>query len=120
MISGLESGRRMERESDMGHGQRITEGIQRGERIEIEVDGDRVEAFLGETVAAALIAAGRWTLRRTDHTHAPRGLYCGVGVCFECLVGVDGHPRVRACQTPVAPGMRVDTQGRFAEERWGH
>jgi predicted molibdopterin-dependent oxidoreductase YjgC len=108
----------MARESDMGHGQRITEGIRRGERIEIEVDGDRIEAFVGETIAAALIAAGRGTFRRTDRTHAPRGLYCGIGVCFECLVGVDGQPRVRACQTPVSPGMRVDTQGRFAEERW--
>ena len=103
----------------MGQGQRISQGVQRGERIEIEVDGERVEAFLGETVAAALIAAGRHTLRRTDREHAPRGLYCGIGVCFECLVGIDGRPRVRACQTPVAPGMRIDTQGRFVEERLG-
>ncbi len=98
---------------------RVTEGIERGERIEIEVDGRPVEAFLGETVAAALIAAGRLTLRRTDRAHAPRGLYCGIGICFECLIGIDGRPRVRACQTPVAPGMRVDTQGRLVQERWG-
>ena len=103
----------------MCQGQRVTEGIQRGEHIEIEVDGDRVEAFLGETVAAALVAAGRRTLRRTDRANAPRGLYCGIGVCFECLVGIDDRPRVRACQTPVAPGMRVDTKGRLVQERWG-
>jgi predicted molibdopterin-dependent oxidoreductase YjgC len=103
----------------MGDGQRITQGIQRGERIEIEVDGERIEAFLGETVAAALIAAGRPILRHTDREHAPRGVYCGIGMCFECLVGVDDRPRVRACQTPVAPGMRVDTQGRLVRERWG-
>lgn len=103
----------------MGQSQRVTEGIQRGERIEIEVDGERVEAFLGETVAAALIAAGRRTLRRTDRAKAPRGLYCGIGVCFECLVGIDDRPRVRACQTPVAPGMRIDTKGRIVQERWG-
>jgi len=103
----------------VGQSTRVTEAVQRGERIEIEVDGERVEAFLGETVAAALIAAGRPILRHTDRARAPRGIYCGIGVCFECLVGVDDRPRVRACQTPVAPGMRVDTQGRFARERWG-
>jgi predicted molibdopterin-dependent oxidoreductase YjgC len=103
----------------MGAAQRISQGVQRGDRIEIEVDGARVEAFLGETVAAALIAAGRQTLRRTHREHAPRGVYCGIGVCFECLVGIDGRPWVRACQTPVAPGMRIDTQGRIAAERWG-
>ena len=103
----------------MSQGRRVTQGIQRGERIEIEVDGERVEAFLGETVAGALIAAGRTTFRRTDRSGDPRGLYCGIGVCFDCLVGINGQPRVRACQTPVVPGMRVDTQGRLVRERWG-
>ncbi|HWT80037.1 MAG TPA: (2Fe-2S)-binding protein [Candidatus Methylomirabilis sp.] len=103
----------------MSQGKRVTQGVQRGERIEIVVDGERVEAFLGETVAAALIAAGRPILRRTDRSNAPRGVYCGIGVCFDCLVGIDDRPRVRACQTPVAPGMRVDTQGRLVQERWG-
>jgi len=102
----------------VSHALRVSEGVERGERIHIEVDGERVEVFLGETVAAALIALGRPTLRRTSREHAPRGVYCGIGVCFECLVGIDGRPWVRACQTPVAPGMRIDTQGRFAEARW--
>jgi predicted molibdopterin-dependent oxidoreductase YjgC len=98
---------------------RVVEGIRRGERVQIEVDGEPVETFVGETVATALLAAGRPVLRRTDRSGAPRGLYCGIGVCFDCLVGIDDRPRVRACQTPVAPGMRVDTRGRLVDERWG-
>ncbi len=88
---------------------RVEGALVRGARVAIEIDGAPAEAFLGETVATALLAAGRRAFRRTDRRGAPRGLYCAIGLCFDCLVRVDGR-RVRACQTPVAAGMRVTTE----------
>ncbi len=85
------------------------DGVQRGEAVEIEVDGQRVRAYAGETVAAALIAEAGPATRTTAHG-ATRGYYCGMGVCFDCLVVVDGVPNTRACMTPVASGMRVERQ----------
>ena len=79
--------------------------------VTVTVDGDPVQAFPGETVATVLLAAGRQTFRHTDHLHAPRGLFCGMGVCFDCLVTVDGRPNVRACMTPVQSGMTIETEG---------
>ena len=79
--------------------------------VTVTVDGDPVQAFPGETVATVLLALGRQTFRHTDHLHAPRGLFCGMGVCFDCLVTVDGQPNVRACVTPVHAGMVVETGG---------
>jgi predicted molibdopterin-dependent oxidoreductase YjgC len=64
----------------------------------IVVDGTEIPARSGETVAAALLTTGRWA-----------SLYCGMGVCFACLVAVDERPNVRACVERVRPGMRVDT-----------
>jgi len=83
--------------------------MHREDRVLIEVDGRPLTARPGMTVAAALLAAGRRTWRRTARG-APRGLFCGMGVCFDCLVIVDGAPNVRACVTPVAPGMRIETE----------
>jgi NADH dehydrogenase/NADH:ubiquinone oxidoreductase subunit G len=79
--------------------------------VTVTVDGDPVQAYPGETVATVLLAAGRRTFRHTDQLHAPRGLFCGMGVCFDCLVTVDGQPNVRACVTPVHAGMVVETGG---------
>jgi aerobic-type carbon monoxide dehydrogenase small subunit (CoxS/CutS family) len=70
------------------------------------VDDRAVRAHIGETVAAALVADGAPALRRT-RGGAPRGLYCGMGVCFECLVVVDGVPNTRACMTWVRDGMEI-------------
>jgi len=78
--------------------------------LSITVDGEAVAAYPGETVATALLAAGRRTFRHTDHG-APRSLFCGMGVCFDCLVTVDGQPDVRACMTTVRAGMTVETGG---------
>jgi len=76
--------------------------------IELLVDGAPVSAPAGQSIAAALLAAGRRTLR-AGPAGAPRGVYCGIGVCQECRVHVDGRGVVRACVTPVAAGMRVTT-----------
>ena len=64
----------------------------------------------GETIATALLAAGHWVFRMTDKKNDPRGVYCNIGVCHSCLVVVDGERNVRACQTPVSPGCRVEMQ----------
>ncbi|MBI1726310.1 MAG: (2Fe-2S)-binding protein [Candidatus Rokubacteria bacterium] len=89
---------------------RVEDGLQRGRAVEVVFDGRRIPAFEGETVAAALLAAGTRVLRTTARYAAPRGLYCGMGVCFECVMTVDGRPNVRTCQTQVADGMRIETQ----------
>ncbi|HYM90090.1 MAG TPA: (2Fe-2S)-binding protein [bacterium] len=84
--------------------------VARGSRISIEVDGEPLEAYVGETLAAAMLAAGRRVFHHSLRTDSPRGMYCGMGVCFECLMVVNGQPNVRACMTPVLPGMRASTQ----------
>lgn len=64
----------------------------------------------GQSVGAALVAAGILAWRTTRHAGAPRGLFCGIGVCFDCLVTIDGHPNERACLVRARPGMAVTTQ----------
>jgi D-hydroxyproline dehydrogenase subunit gamma len=73
------------------------------------LDGHPMRAHAGETVAAALIAEDGPRTRQTAGG-AARGVYCGMGVCFDCLVVVDGVPNTRACMTLVAEGMRVERQ----------
>ena len=65
----------------------------------------------GETVAAVLLAAGYRKFRNSDKEGAHRGIFCGMGVCYDCLVTVDGVPNVRACVTQVRNGMRIETGG---------
>ena len=81
---------------------------ERGRAVTIIVDGVRLPAYMGETIAGALLASGRRAWRHSPHGQ-PRGLFCGIGLCFDCLVTVNGTPNVRACVTPVAAGMVVET-----------
>jgi predicted molibdopterin-dependent oxidoreductase YjgC len=81
--------------------------VERGTRITIKVNGEPVQAYAGESIAAALMASGRRAFR-TDASGAPRGLFCGMGICFDCLVTVDGAPNVRACMTEVRDGCNVE------------
>jgi predicted molibdopterin-dependent oxidoreductase YjgC len=76
----------------------------------IRFDGAPVAAAPGQTVAAVLWAAGFRSWRTTRGTAAPRGLFCGIGVCFDCLVTIDGVRNQRACLVPARPGMAVITQ----------
>jgi predicted molibdopterin-dependent oxidoreductase YjgC len=76
----------------------------------VTVDGRAVEALPGRTVAAALWAAGITSWRTTRGTGRPRGVFCGIGVCFDCLVTVNGRPNQRACLVPVHPGDAIRTQ----------
>lgn len=73
-------------------------------------DGSRVTAVPGQTVGAALWAAGVRSWRTTRGAGAPRGLFCGIGVCFDCLVTIDGTPNRRACVVPARPDMQITTQ----------
>ena len=76
----------------------------------MEIDGIPMQAFEGETVASVMLANRTRTLRKTRIADEPRGLFCGIGVCYDCLVIVDGKANVRACMTKAAPGMKVGTQ----------
>jgi predicted molibdopterin-dependent oxidoreductase YjgC len=88
---------------------RLTGPVGRGRQVHIVVDDIDVAAFEGESVAAALLAAGRRELRMAPRRGEPRGMYCGIGLCFECVMAVDGRGQVRTCQTPVQDGMRIST-----------
>ncbi len=83
--------------------------LARGPQLTVTVDGRPVTAYAGETVAAVLIAEGD-AATRTTVGGAPRGVFCGMGVCFDCLVVVDGVPNTRACMTWVREGMDVRRQ----------
>jgi predicted molibdopterin-dependent oxidoreductase YjgC len=87
-------------------------------RVTITVDGNAIPAVEGEPIASALIAAGIMTFRRTRGTQEPRGYFCGIGLCSDCMMVVDGVPNVRTCVTPVRDGMVIATQRGFeaAEE----
>jgi D-hydroxyproline dehydrogenase subunit gamma len=83
--------------------------LRRGARVTVTIDADPVVAHAGETVAAVLIAEGSPATRVTKGG-APRGVFCGMGVCFDCLVVVDGIPNTRACMTWVREGMTIGRQ----------
>ena len=87
--------------------------------VEIVVDGRTIEATEGEPIAAALLAAGIRAFRYTRKREAPRGLFCAIGRCTDCAMTVDGVPNVRTCITPVAPGMRIETQTGLGQWREG-
>jgi D-hydroxyproline dehydrogenase subunit gamma len=75
--------------------------------LTIFVDEVPVRAAPGETVATALLSAGLLAFRETAVSGNPRGPYCCMGVCFDCLVTVDGEGNVQSCLTGVREGMRV-------------
>jgi predicted molibdopterin-dependent oxidoreductase YjgC len=78
--------------------------------VRLVVDGRAVTAAPGDSVAAALLAAGVVACRTTPVSGAPRAPYCMMGVCFDCLVTIDGVGSRQACLTRVRDGMVVETQ----------
>jgi hypothetical protein len=86
-------------------------GVRRGAAFELLVDGEPLSAYAGETIATVLLAHGHTAVRLTPKRGKPRGLLCGMGVCFDCLVTVDGVPNVRSCVSAARPGMRVELGG---------
>jgi hypothetical protein len=75
----------------------------------ISCDGEPVPARFGQTIAAALIASGRLSWRTTRVRGEPRGLFCGIGACFDCLVTLNGQPSTRACLVTARPGDAVSS-----------
>ncbi|WP_020579551.1 (2Fe-2S)-binding protein [Actinopolymorpha alba] len=73
-------------------------------------DGHEVPFRPGATIGAALLASGIRSWRTTRGQGRPRGVFCGIGVCFDCLATVDGRPNQRACLTPARDGMDVRSQ----------
>ena len=84
--------------------------FRRGEKISFFFNGQEIEGYAGETIAAALHAAGIRELAKSPKLHRPRGLFCAIGHCASCLMVVNGQPNIRVCITKVRPGMKVETQ----------
>jgi aerobic-type carbon monoxide dehydrogenase small subunit (CoxS/CutS family) len=76
----------------------------------LRFDGTEIDFSPGQSVGAALTAAGIRSWRTTRITGRPRGLFCGIGICFDCLVMVDGRPNQRACLLTAEDGMEIATQ----------
>jgi aerobic-type carbon monoxide dehydrogenase small subunit (CoxS/CutS family) len=89
---------------------RIQNNTYRGDAFTVSLDGQKITAFPGETLATVLLASGKRMFRHSQTKGEPRGLYCGMGICFECLVTVNGRANVRACQTLAQPDDIVECQ----------
>jgi predicted molibdopterin-dependent oxidoreductase YjgC len=90
--------------------------IERGEVITIWIDGRETTAYAGETVAAVLAAQGRWDYRYTERPFPQPipGFFCGMGICYGCVLLVDGRLQ-RACLAEVRAGMQILTRQETAE-----
>lgn len=82
----------------------------KGSRVVFTYDGVEMEGYEGEPIAMALKAAGVEVHRFTAKRHEPRGIFCAIGRCTDCVMVVDGKPNVRTCMTPLVAGMDVRTQ----------
>lgn len=96
-------------------GTRITEhpilGVpEKGRLVSFTYDSQKLQGYEGEPIAAALKAAGVLVHRYTQKEHKPRGIFCAIGRCTDCVMIVDGVPNVRTCMTPLQEGMAVQTQ----------
>lgn len=78
--------------------------------VQFNFNGQQLEGYAGEPIAAALHAAGITVLRHSHELNRPRGLFCAIGNCSSCLMVVDGMPNVRVCVEPLQDGMIVETQ----------
>ncbi len=89
-----------------GEDLRIQGAVTRGRRVRFRLDDKWIESYEGETVAAALWAEGFRNLRSSPVMAAPRGMFCYMGVCQECVVVIDGK-RETSCSFPVSEGLSV-------------
>lgn len=93
--------------------------IEKGKLVSFTYDGKKLQGYEGEPIAAALKAAGVMVHRYTKKRHEPRGIFCAIGRCTDCIMVVDGVPNVRTCVTPLREGMKVQTQyGVSAEQTY--
>jgi predicted molibdopterin-dependent oxidoreductase YjgC len=84
--------------------------FERGKKIKFKFNGQQLEGYEGESIAAALHAAGVMVLGESLFKHRPRGFYCAIGNCSSCLMVVNGEPNVRTCITDLEEGMEVEIQ----------
>jgi predicted molibdopterin-dependent oxidoreductase YjgC len=84
--------------------------FERGEKISFSFNGQPIDAYPTETIAAALHSAGVRKLGESPELHRPCGLFCGIGNCSSCFMTVDGEPNMRVCVIKVKPGMMVEEQ----------
>ena len=82
----------------------------KGKEVNITFNGKNVKALEGEPIASALMAAGIMAFRKTIKREDPRGYFCGLGRCTDCMMIVNGIRNVRTCITPVEEGMKIETQ----------
>lgn len=94
--------------SNQSSAYRLQENTDRGQAFTISLNGEILTAYPGETLATVLLANGKRVFRHSQTKGDPRGLYCGMGICFECLVTVNGRANVRACQTLAQPDDIVE------------
>ena len=83
---------------------------QKGKLVTFTYDGKELQGYEGEPIAAALKAAGVMVHRYTKKEHKPRGIFCAIGRCTDCVMIVNGVPNVRTCVTPLEEGMQIQTQ----------
>ena len=88
----------------------ILGALEKGQTVKFTFDGKEIEGYEGEPIAAALKAADVMVHRYTQKEHKPRGIFCAIGRCTDCVMIVDGVPNVRTCITPLKTGMVVKTQ----------
>ena len=101
--------------------ERITEHpilgtVEKGNIVKFVFDGKEMEGYEGEPIAAALKATDVMVHRYTQKEHKPRGIFCAIGRCTDCVMIVDGVPNVRTCITPLKAGMVVRTQYGVSEK----
>jgi predicted molibdopterin-dependent oxidoreductase YjgC len=84
--------------------------FQKGKRVAFEFDGHAMEGYEGEPIAAALRAQGVVVHRYTSKNEEPRGIFCAIGRCTDCVMVVDGKRNIRTCITPLREGMKIETQ----------
>ncbi len=88
----------------------ILKTFPKGNLVSFDFDGRSMEGYEGEPIAIALKANGVVIHRYTAKNSQPRGMFCAIGRCTDCVMVVDGKPNVRTCITPLQAGMKVQTQ----------
>ena len=83
---------------------------EKGNLITFYFDGKPMQGYEGEPIAMALKAQGVMVHRYTNKQHKPRGIFCAIGRCTDCVMVVDGKPNIRTCVTPLKAGMQVQKQ----------
>ena len=86
-----------------------SQDLVRGNQITVTINNKPVIAYEGELVSTVLYEEGIQIFQIKHKTGNPSGIYCGMGICYECLVTINGVPNTRACQTPVVEGMAIET-----------